>query len=432
MRVAMVVGGVVIVAALGALLALRADDEPAAAVTPTPTDSTPAATPTPTEVPDVIPGLPPTLPLPPGLLEEVTPGWVLATYASEPIPDGGLVAHTVVLAAPTGELYRVLDLPVEPRVTILDWVAGSTTAVVSVEGQGDDGAAAVPRAELDLTTGTIAPRPVPADWNEGAYWFFEGIGPDGAELWSTPTSEDGYTSDLYAVPPDGAARRVGGIGLSMLLDPGGQRVVSPYPGPDEVFQVMDLITGAATTHGYGAPGKKCQVVGWLDPDALLAFCVAADFPRWTREPSGRSEDEDWAAADPSMFRVDLETQQTTPLARLTRADPVPDTWNGTWRRSGEVIYVGGYALQDPSSCPTGTFVWQGSTSNLLQEPASRVVRVGDRLLTEGPVACDDPRPKAVVDRSVASGTSTILLPVPPATPEFSQWASGLASWAVGR
>ena len=128
--------------------------EPAPAVSPTASPSpsptpTPSSTPTPTPSPrrpvaDEILGLPPTYALPAGGFEQTTPGWVLGIYGSlstdfleieggvDAVPNG--VVNTVVLASPTGDLYRVLDLPDDMGVSLLRWEAGSTTAVVRSAG----------------------------------------------------------------------------------------------------------------------------------------------------------------------------------------------------------------------------------------------------------------------------------------------------------
>ena len=88
---------------------------------------------------DEIPGLPPTQAMPPGLLERTTQGWVLTIYRSTPsnpssdddIYETDPVVHTVVLVSPTGDRYRVADLPLDTRVHLLSWDAGGTTALVS-------------------------------------------------------------------------------------------------------------------------------------------------------------------------------------------------------------------------------------------------------------------------------------------------------------
>lgn len=455
------VGGVAIVAVLatGSWFGLRGDHDPVPAVTPTPTPSVSAPAPTPTAEPTVVPddvlGLPPTLPLPPGLLERTTPGWVLSVYASEAysadaVENGvdtipAFVEHTVVLASPTGELYRVLDLPQAMGVRLLHWVAGATTATVSVDWQEDLGQGVVPRAELDLTTGTITPRPVgTTEWGEDASWYFDGVAADGSELWYTPTSTDAATSALYSVSQDGAARPLADLGYTMLLDPTGRRGVTPdVVGPVNgwtSFRVVDVLDGGATAHEFGVPGKTCDVVGWLDPDALLALCLAADYRRWSTEPSGLSEGADWAAADPSMYRIDLSTQQRTLLARLTQANPLPWTWSGTWLRAGQVVYSGSAAsLHDPDSCATGAYVWEGGASTLLQDMGVgmdntfRSTLAGDRLLVQSRPACSgDAQPATVTAYSLLSGASTVLLPAPPVTADVPEWMNGVDSWVVGR
>lgn len=452
------VGAVAIAAvvALGSWFGLRGTDDPVPVVAPTPTSSTPApsasATPAATVVPDDILGLPPTLPMPPGLLQKTKPGWVLAIYASEPYSDGSttggdsipaVVAHTVVLAAPTGELYRVGDLPTAMGVRLLTWTAGSTTAVVSIDWQGDLGQGTVPRAELDLTTGSITPRPVVGTgFGDQADWYFDGVAADGNELWSNPTSTDAVTSDLFSVAHDGTARPLADLGYTMLLDPTGRRAVTPpHDGTSgTTLGVVDLVAGRRTEHAFEVPGKSCDVVGWLDTDALLALCLDANYDRWPTAPSDLTEAEEWASADPSMFRFDIGRGAGSLLARLTQSDPLPRTWSGTWLRQGEVAYTGSAAqLHQPAGCATSVYVWKGSSSMPLQSPDGPDADTfgsfvsGDRLLVNARVGCDGPlQPPIVVAHSISGGASTVLLPAPPATAEVPEWMSGVGSWVVGR
>ncbi|WP_421742635.1 hypothetical protein [Cellulomonas sp.] len=409
--------------------ALHRTDAPAPeAVTPSPsvTSVTPSATPTAVVTEDVL-GLPPTRALPPGLLERTTAGWVLALYRSEPraeVPEGdvipALVAHTVVLAAPTGELYRVVDLPTDTGLSLLRWEPGATTATVTVYYRGDLGQDAIPRARLDLVTGTLTPEPFgPTESGDGAGWYFNGVAADGAEIWTTPTSTDAATSDVYAVADAAPPRLVGGIGYTMLLDPTSRRAVTPADGSgaSTSFALLDLVDGGATELELGLPGRSCDVVGWLDLDALLALCRAID-----QDPA-----DDWAAADPTTYRVDLGPTGATStlLTHLAPPGPLPSTWRGTWLRSGEVLVDG---------CTTGAAVWAGGSATPFPAAESTIVRsaaAGDRLYVESVPGCGGgAAPSVLTVRSSASGAPTVLLPQPPATSEVREWVSGLSSWVV--
>ncbi|WP_426593845.1 hypothetical protein ACPPVS_18980 [Cellulomonas sp. McL0617] len=454
------VGGVAIVAVLaaGSWFGLRGAHEPHPAVAPTSSPTvapspdastpTPSATPAPTVVPDAILGLPPTLPLPPGLLQQTTPGWVLAVYGSAEPDLGtedfgdtlpGFLAHTVVLAAPTGELYRVVDLPPEMGLSLLTWSAGSTTAIVRVDWQGDYGQGAVPRAELDLTTGTITPRPIATTESGIDDWYFDGVAADGSEVWRTPTSTDAVTADVYSVAADGTGRRLGAMGRTMLLDPTGRRGVTPPDSSTTTFDLVDLVAGGTTHHDYGVAGKACDVVGWLDPDALLAMCVTSGFDRWADQPSGVSDAQDWASADPGMYRIDIGAHRSSLLAPLTQSEPLAYTWEGAWVRSGEVAYPAGQPYLRVRDCDDAVFSWSGDGQTLVQGPGDSsdnylsATTAGDRLFVASSPGCaGDAAPLKLTVHSLTSGESTVLLPAPPLTPAVQKWASGVESWVVGR
>ena len=348
--------GVGVVAAVGLVagvswLGLRAPDDPKPAVNPSPSVSTtPTPSPTPTEAPvsyDEILGLPPTRALPPGLLEQSTTGWVLGIYASRPpqvqAPEGegmdsvpGGLVNTVVPISPDGDMYRVVDLPVSMGVSLLRWHAGSTTATVSIDWDGDLGVGTEARAILDLTTGSITPQADGLD----EYALYVGEAADGAELWRVPTSD--YTSDVFRVK-DGSStpELVGGISYTELLDPTERWLATPAGDSEEDFALFDVVDGGRTEYTYGVPDASCEVLGWLDPGQLLAMCMDAgnDF-------YGPVDPVDAHAA---YYRIDVGATGATAthLADLGASDPRPyRIWQGAWVRPGAVALEGTFGSVD--------------------------------------------------------------------------------------
>ncbi|GEM00316.1 hypothetical protein [Cellulomonas terrae] len=439
------VGAVAVAVAGASWFGLQRTDPPLPATTSTPSaTSSPApsaTTPTPTVVHDEILGLPPTRSLPPGLLEQATPGWVLATYHSVPagatelepgvegIPGG--VVHTVVLVSPAGEMYRVVDLPLDMGVTILRWEAGSTTAVVRIEWVGDLGVGMESRAVLDLTSGTLTPTALGLFSSDYFPNMYVGDAADGVELWDEAASTDAIVSNLYRVRQDGSAPEfVGDIGFVWLLDPTGRWLVSNGPEDleaEEGFLLLDVVDGGTTQLSYGVPGQRCDVVGWFDPGRLLAFCT----------DDGTSET-DPAAANAAYYRIDVSPSGATPtlLTRIGLTDPHPtDTWSGAWVSSGTVAFAGAVGSLDVR-CADDTYLWTGSSARAAPvAPGSSPLRIlgGDPLLVESTTGGCTGGATAATLRAydAASGTSAVLAPEPAPTADVPVWSIGLVSWTRG-
>lgn len=421
-------GAAAVVLGAAALLGLRGHETPLPAHTPTPSVSgSPTASPTPTPTPttpalETVPGLPPTRALPPGLLERTTPGWVLTLYRSQPAGDDGAPAvHTVVLVSPAGERYRVVDLPVDPPVHLLRWDAGSTTAVVTIPSTDGSGYGGVPRVELDLATGTLTPTPVDL-FEYGGGPFYEGLTADGAELWTTATSTDAATSELFRRTDDGALVSVGGIGIGMLLDPTRTRAVTDAY-PDEGFAVLDVMEGGRTNLDFGVPEKRCEVVSWVDASSLLALCAQRTL-----------EGVAFTYADAALYRVDVEGSATraTEVAQFADDDAMPDMWNGVGLGDGRAAFpmVG----RGASTCPVGVMTWDGEALTSLVDGPGTGWRVGalDDVVHVETGRCDELAPTELTAHDLVSGTSVLLAPAPDPAAEVPAWARGLADWVVGQ
>jgi hypothetical protein len=370
--------------------------------------------------------------MPPGLLQQTTPGWVLAIYRTtegerDPDRDPVIVRNTVVLVSPAGESYRVLELPTDQWAELLRWEAGSTTAVVGMFGHGQPTDAA--RAVLDLESGVLTPTELGLGTTELYANYYQGQAADGAELWTVVTGSDAFTSDVYRVTENADPELVGMIGLDGLLDPSRRWLVSNVPStePVEPFALLDVVDGSRTEHSYGVPGQDCDVVGWLDPGQLLAFCLDAGY----RE-AGIA---DPVAAHAAYYRIDVSPSAATPtlLARLGPSDPRPQTWRGGWAAPGTLAFGATSAgLDDLVSCPEAVYLWSGQEAVLTAIPhgaRSYSVDSGLPLPSSSATGCEgDPETLQSFDPS--TGASTVLAPEPLPAGDGTG-ATGVASWVVG-
>jgi len=442
----------------GSWLVLEDTDPPIPAVTPSPAVTpTPSMTPSPSVTPssaptpsatstaapvayDEILGLPPTRPLPPGLLERSTPGWVLAVYQSVTVADMQStyesgdpalpVVNTVVLVSPAGELYRVVDLPLRTDLSILRWEAGTTTAVVSVRSSDDPGLTEASRVVLDLTSGELTPTDLGLFSSEVYGNQYVGEAADGAELWTEAASTDAIVSNLYRVADDGGAPQlVGEVGGPWLLDPTGRWLVSDMTGTAaaEPLALLDVVNGGRVDLSYGVPGQDCELVGWLDPGRLLAFCVDPD-----------TSQTDSAAAHAAYYRIDVgpDGATATLLKQLGASDPHPTDggFSGEWAGSGAVAFAGAVGALD-SECADDTYVWTGSSAVATSiAPGNSVFEIapGEPLLVASTFGgCSgDIRAATLRSYDTGLGTSTVLAPEP-ATTGVQEWAVGLLTWVRG-
>ncbi|MGY4644385.1 hypothetical protein [Cellulomonas sp. URHB0016] len=407
---------------------------PSASPTPAPS---PSASPTPTAAtvaPDEIEGLPPTRALPPGLLATTTSGWVLTTYRStwasaDASETEHVVGHTVVLVSPTGDRYRVVDLPPEQSVTLVRWAAGATTAVVLVHGVDEDGQGTgeVTREVLDLTTGTLTPE----DFGDGVHAGrgyppgYLGLTADGAELWTVATSTDAVTSDVYRRTDDGAVEMVGGMGTVALLDPTGRRVVTEVWGSQDRLALIDVVHGGSTELDYGVPGMSCDVVGWAGTDSLLAVCT---------DPT--TGDDLWNRPNATLFRVDVAdgSAHATELTHLADDGPVPQSWSGATPSDGGVVFP--MVERGEDACWSGVSRWDGDAlvpvqgAGSHQDNAFQVTAVGGVVHVQAASGCSDASPSELTAHDLTSGDSVPLAPEPAAPDDGGRWISGLESWAV--
>jgi hypothetical protein len=426
------VGAVAVALGGASWFGLRGHETPAPAQTPTPSvsPSAPAPSPSATAAPvalDEIPGLPPTQAMPPGLLERTTPGWVLTIYRSEPWPEEEFTespdssVHTVVLVSPAGDRYRVVDLPTDTAVTLLDWHAGATTAVVQVDWAGDLGSGQEPRAVLDLATGTLTPTDLGLPDADGGP-FYWGVASDGAELWSVGIADEGHTTDLYRRTAAGAVQTVGHVGYPALLDPTGRWLVTASPGAEDRFTLVDVVRGGEKELGFGVPGRWCHVVGWIDAGSLLTTCADP-------EPDAVYP----ANPNATLYRVDVSggAARASELTRFADDEPFPAMWSGAALADGRVAFA--TVERGGDACEAGVSLWDGDAVVPVQgagDTAFTVSVAGGALFVAARPFCQEEGGTDLTVHDLAAGSSVLLAPHPASPAGGPEWRVGLRTWRV--
>ncbi|WP_421735644.1 hypothetical protein [Cellulomonas sp.] len=401
---------------------------------PAPTTTAPAPTSPPAPSPSAtaatepaasvqVPGVPTLTPAPDGLLDRTGPGWVLANFRPQTLQhayeDGLVEANVLVLISPTGERYRLVDLPLDEDVLLATWTPGSATAVVTT---GPGGPAH--RAVVDLRTGTVTvdDRGMPAGLG------YLGRAGDGSELW-TQTGSDGAgaATSLYAVGATGPGRLLSDDApdaSGALVDPTGEWLAVAY---DTRFAtstagvaVYDIARGAFVWRPVGA--GTCEPVAWLDGRHLLVRCTQSE------GGSGASV----------LYLLDARFGDVSVQQTLTEGDVVPVFGFGTWV-GGETVVFAGRRTLDPSACGDGLYSWSDHVAGPLPRVPPENPSHSWTPDTWTPVAVDGlvyvastggcvsgdlmPTELSVVDP--ASGGVTLLSPRPD-----GDWGRSLATWVV--
>lgn len=262
------------------------DPTPRRTASPTPTSS-PGPSPSASAVlPPVTTGegLPPAVLLAPGVIEGSTLDWQLGLADAT-----ALGVHVLYLVEPTGKVHEVPS-PVDwGEALLVDWLPGSSLAVVAASSDRGPEAPPVPSAPwqvVDLLTGMVV-RDVPLD----AGWE-----------WTPPTVEfakDGTTDLLVVTGPiqpatELRAERRGLDGTlvaitspEMSLDLGGPELAHVSPDRRTVLlatavpqlrRARDLEVTATLQLPRPEQPEACQLVRWLDDVEVAYYC----------DPSGRA------------------------------------------------------------------------------------------------------------------------------------------------
>ncbi|MEZ0448841.1 hypothetical protein [Cellulomonas sp. ICMP 17802] len=294
------VAGVGLVGVLGATAwfgAHRSAPAPVPAFSPTESPA-PAASPTTAAAaaPPVHVGEP--LPLPAGLIEDSSAGWMLVPdnqtrVGTDPYHAAAdAYRNRLLLISPTGARNPVLETSVRTGLVVFGWTAGSPLVVASTT----DYTAASPTdvaGLLDLRTGDLEPWP---DLPPSALWI--GGADDGTTVWAAPqwdftdlpagavpmprnvlsaqnrmTGYPGSTFHLLVRDPDGSQRDLGVIDDSVYptsLSPDGSWVTAT--GPDGRLLLVDLRSGTATSASTVPTDRPCTIGGWSGPHEVLLSC----------------------------------------------------------------------------------------------------------------------------------------------------------------
>jgi hypothetical protein len=415
---------------------------PVASTRPASSTAPPTATPGPSatgdgSVPDAGLGLPPTVPPPPGVLEKAGPGWVLGLY--QPDTDAAYASagtvvpparQTVVLAAPDGTVYRIVDLDltadlppgaVYRSVRLLDWHPGAATALVQAwtmpiglaEGQGDVSVYA-PVYDLDLLSGelTLSPDDLGLSAGPGERVApFVAVVADGHPVW---------------VVASGTGARLEYRGRSTDLPPGnGDYFVSSdgsslFTGGTVVDLATMTVVDALPAEG---PAGQCLPVSWWSADEVLARCSDGD----PYADSGRGEVR-WTS-----FRVG-ELGGAGTVVRQAVDDPLPWQSRALLLADGHAAFAG-----DTSGAAGGLWVLDGGDLRTLVPAGDGVLWTAtggspDRVLAVTAQLAADGLGTTILVAIDPSGAVTTVLGVPGGTPPdgSARWADGLTSWVVGR
>jgi len=465
-----VFASVAVVAALVTGLSVgHHDDAPAPAITSSPTttarpttapsptpgpvspSATPAPTPTATEAAATGPtqaqinaglGLPVTAKAPTDVWEDAGAGWVLGIYrpvwAGDDAASSGPVRSTLVLADPTGTVYRLRELPLGKEVQLLHWEPGTSKALVTIAPIHDGVTRQAERGWLDVRTGrlTVAPGATGKVVDDALPEpSFVGFDHRGDEVWFVTSGETGGggAATLVVQRPDGTlVRRAALDGAwvqlgSSLLDPSGRHLVLPgTKDPDSEYEVVDLDTGRQTTHRYGVTDRYCAVVGWTSASRVLARCT---WEPWSATGYGGH------LLSPGDTLVELSVDGAAPhsVTSLAVGDPAVPLWQGLSTGSGRIV-VGAAPVgtDDGGRCVAGLYLLDGARSTPLGidhvVTARPVGETGSTIYAITDASCHAGEGRTARLEALAGKKRTMLLPAPATTEEHLE--GGLASWAV--
>lgn len=272
-------------------LADRDEPQPPATTSPSPSATpTPTATTTPTPTPEVTlppvtvhPLLPDAQPMPPGTFARTGAGWVLvqrSLVTGNGEGDGPIERSYFYLVDPTGTRYEV-PFNTDRSVGLVDWLPGTSTAVVQLGGLGDwSGGVSV----MDLEAGTFRDLPdgvygSPRLMNDGtvivASWY------DGAVA----------TYDADGAPM--ASVQLGGFVTQDDLDPSRTRLAVTTQDGGVHLLSTDLEPLDAPGATAFLDDQSCEAATWLDEDTLFARCPVGgqtgEFEYWAVPLDGAPE-----------------------------------------------------------------------------------------------------------------------------------------------
>jgi len=375
-------------------------DLPSLSATPS---ETPSPSPNPTETGLAWPGFTGSLTVDPHLPSasaitrdvwaSVEPGWSLISYREAWVAGdrGELGPLVVYLVSPEGDRYELVNVPGE-TVSVLAWEAGSATAAVSVQPEGDPSYAGV----LNLVTGEVTP----VDGYAPYIWSVAFLDSEGSPVW---TGNDG-TSAYVAIAPDGTQAEYS---------------IPAAEGAAEI--AIDEL---------GLPGVDCAVAAPYDDESSLVHCVTAD---WAEGLEVDPADIHFAVVRvwPADARAELLYGVTGDEGRVS---------NPT--RAGD--YTVGSTGGAPNECSTQYSVLANGNATAVPGVGSNLHPLGDILLPLGSVGsvltwgvtsgCTDgvATPIVVVNSDLASDEYAVLVPYPEGRPAGEEPNESVTGVAVGR
>lgn len=255
-------------------LADRDEPQPPATASPSPS-VTPTPTPTTTPTPEatlppvtVRPLLPDALPMPPGTFARTGAGWVLvqrSLVTGNGEGDGPIERSYFYLVDPTGTRYEV-PFNTDRSVNLVDWLPGTSTAVVQLGGLGDWSSGV---SVMDLEAGTFRDLP------DGVYGA-PMLARDGTVVVA------GWDGTVAAYAADGtqvASIDVDGLGVSAAdLDPSRTQLAVTVQDAGVRLLTTDLQPLNAPRAATHLDDRACVDATWLDESTLTAACPDGEQP----------------------------------------------------------------------------------------------------------------------------------------------------------
>jgi hypothetical protein len=323
----------------------------------------------------VDPHLPDAAAITPAVWASVGPGWALVSYR-EAWGDAPSVGPQVIyLMSPAGDRYELVNVPGD-TVSVLAWEAGSATAVVSVQPDGDPPYA----ASMDLVTGAVT--------ETGGYapyiWSIAFLDADGAPVWTGNDATSAYvaiaadgTQSAYAIPAELGAAEFAKAQLGYESC----GVAAPFDDDTAIVQCRDAEGGGAVVRSSESTGTVVDESGASGLSAVGPTRAGDNVIAETMEASSQC---------PSAYSI-VQDGKVTPLAGMSdglHPDPT--------------VFM-------PFGAHLNTFTW-GETSGC----------TGDQT------------PIVVVSSDLGGGDYAVLMPYPADRPAGEEPYQSVTGVAVGR
>jgi len=326
----------------------------------------------------VDPHLPTAQAITPEVWASAGPGWTLISYQERWDFDLNISGPEVIyMASPQGDLYELTAVEGD-TVEVLAWDAGSTTAAVSVQPDGDPPFAGM----LDLVSGEVTP----IDGYAPYIWSLAFLDADGAPVWTGNDATSAYVS----IAPDGTQSQ-----YTIPSQDGAVELANAQPGAHDCFVAAPFDDTSVLVTCYLLPNQYGPAVMRVWP------------------ATGKVQD---------VFSMNVDGMDGYAPNRVgdfvvaDRGDP-----------SGDCASV--FASERDGVISPVPGVGQGVMAFANQ--FSTMAAVGNELIwTMSSMCSSDPKPSAVVSSDPAAGTFAVLMPLPGDRPKGEEPYQSVTGVAV--